>query len=144
VGRQLAISPQPLNWTATELRTLGEAQLRECQQHFFVDLRPAVLTAPIQSTEQKALSGRASNVCNGLYIFAEDRVATLAMRTPERKPERAQSPHISLGGLNAAVNHPGGGRTAIDQHEAPPRLGIDQKMVARSKRMVSWRGNLRC
>jgi len=46
-------------------------------------------------------------------------MAKLTMRTPERKPQRAQSPDISLGSFNAAVDDPGGGWTMVDQHEAP-------------------------
>ena len=88
------------------------------------------------------LSRRWNNVSGNLYILAQDGMAKLTIRTPQRKPQCAQSPHLSFGSVNAAVYDPGGGRTMINQQKA--RLSNLRKKRYHLRRATCSIGNSVC
>jgi len=101
-----------------------------------------MLTVLTQSAVQLHAKRRGLNVCNDLCVLAKNCMAKLTMRTPERKPQCAQSPDIRLGSFNAAVDDPGGGWTMVDQHEAPNCLESGQASRSanrlRESRETQW------
>jgi len=89
------------------------------------------------------LSRRWNNVSSNLYILAQDGVAKLTIRTPQRKLQCTQSPHLSFGSVNAAVYDPGGGRTMINQHKGPP-FESTKETIPRLRRVACSNGNGVC
>src|SRR6266704_1339171 len=82
-----------------------------------------------------SLSRRAHGVRINLYILAQDRMPILTVRTPKRQPQCAQPPHVSLASINPAADDLGGGRTTVDQHDAPSLA------AAKDKLLRFWRAN---
>ena len=82
-----------------------------------ITLTPRPLASALIVTS-KVLSCRTHAVWTDLRVLAQDCVALLAVRAPERKLEWPQPHQLGLGNVKVAVNNPPCGRTIVDQHHS--------------------------